>query len=291
MLFRSGTTTIRTNTTRVLSGQANTLPLKHDFQVGAFVPSTWTLQNDGTNGWKLNSAGGAFGTSTRSGVCNFFNIPVGRIVNMTTNKLDLSLAAGVTTLTFDHAYAYFDDIYFDSLRVDISTNCGQSWKTVFIDGKEGLSTAPPLADGTNAFVPTETEWRSNSIDISDLNGNAEALVRFVGLSGFGNNFYIDNIGVTTTVSVNTVPGLTEASIAPNPTANTSDLRFALEQPQSLSMMVYDMEGSLVQSLHLGDLPAGDHVAPLDATQLPSGSYRVVLQGKTGLSQMQWVVLK
>ena len=28
--------------TRVLSGQANLLPLKHDFQSGAFVPSTWT---------------------------------------------------------------------------------------------------------------------------------------------------------------------------------------------------------------------------------------------------------
>lgn len=285
-----GATTIRSNTTRVLSGQANLLPLKHDFQTGSFVPSTWTLQNDGSNGWKLNSAGGA-GGSTRSGTCNFFNIGLGKTVTMTTNKIDLSQAGGATTLAFDHAYAYYegaDGIFFDSLRVDISTDCAQSWKTVFLDGKDGLATAAQLA---TAYVPAADEWRTNTVDISELNGNAEALIRFAGLSGFGNNFFIDNINVTTTTSINTVPGLTEVSISPNPTANNSELRFALEQPQSLSMMVYDMEGSLVQALHLGDLPSGDHVAPLDASQLPSGSYRVALQGKTGLTQMQWVVLK
>lgn len=285
-----GTTTISTSSTRVLSGQANLLPFKHDFQSGAFVPSTWTLVNDGTNGWKLNSAGGA-GGSTRSGVCNFFNIATGKTVSMTTNKVDLSQAGGDTKLEFDHAYAYFDQTYFDSLRIEISADCGQTWKTIFLDGKDGLATAPASPDPNTAWAPTDADWRANSISIAELNGKSEALVRFVGLSGFGNNFYIDNINITTTSSVNTVPGLTAATIAPNPTANASDLRFSLEQPQSLSMLVYDMEGSLVQSLHLGDLPSGDHVAPLDAAQLPSGSYRVVLQGKAGLTQMQWVVMK
>ncbi|HMX38926.1 MAG TPA: Omp28-related outer membrane protein [Saprospiraceae bacterium] len=277
--------------TRVLSGQANLLPLKHDFQSGAFVPSTWTLVNDGTNGWKLNSAGGA-GGSTRSGLCNFYNISGGKEVAMTTNKIDLSQVNGDTKMDFDYAYAYYDDTYFDSLRIEISSDCGETWKTVFLDGKDGLATAPPFADPNVAWAPTAADWKAaSSINLSELNGKSEALVRFVGLSGFGNNFYIDNINITTTTSVNTVPGLTAANIAPNPTASSSELRFSLEQPQSLSMMVYDMEGSLVQSLHLGNLPSGDHVAPLDATQLPSGSYRLVLQGKTGLTQMQWIVVK
>lgn len=285
-----GSTTISSISTRVLSGQANLLPLKHDFQSGAFVPSTWTLQNDGTNGWKLYSGGGAAG-STRSGVCNFFNISGGKVVSMTTNKMDMSLVNGETKLSFDHAYAYYDDTYFDSLRIEITRDCGETWKQIFLDGKDGLSTAPPFADPNTAWAPTADDWKSNTMDVSELNGATEAMIRFVGLSGFGNNFYIDNINVTTTTSINTVPGLTAATISPNPTAQASDLRFSLKQPQSLSMLVYDMEGSLVQSLHLGDLPSGDHVAPLDASQLPGGSYRVVLQGKTGLTQMQWVVLR
>ena len=265
------------------------IPSINDFEGASFPPEGFGIKNEGNNGWKyISQASGAFGSSAKSLACDFYNIPVGKTVELYFPRMDLT---GVTSakLTFDHAKVHYSATDIDDrLRVDVSVNCGANWTTVFDKKGAALSTAPLQ---TAQYLPADDEWVSNEIDFTPYVGQAEVLVRLRGTSDFGNNLYMDNINVTTTSGVNNVPGLANATIINNPTASTSELRFALEQPQSLSLMVYSVEGTLAQSLHLGDLPAGDHVAPLDASQLPSGSYRVVLQGKTGLSQMQWIVLK
>jgi len=145
---------------------------------------------------------------------------------------------------------------------------------------------------TAQYLPTDDAWVANEIDFTPYAGQAEVLVRLRGTSDFGNNLYMDNINVQTTTSgVKDLKSLTTFAIQPNPTQSAAEVRFSLDKTESISLMVYNMDGSLVQSLHLGDLPSGDHVAPLDASQLPTGSYRVVMQGKEGSAQTQWIVLK
>lgn len=265
------------------------IPSVNDFEGATFPPEGYGIKNEGSNGWKyISQASGGYGSSAKSLACDFYNIPTGKTVELYLPRMDLT---GVTNakMTFDHAKSYYSTTDIDDrLRVDVSINCGTNWTTVFDKKGLDLATAPLSLP---QWLPTDDSWVSNEIDFTQFVGQAEVLVRLRGTSDFGNNLYMDNINVAATSGVNNVPGLADATIVNNPTASTSELRFALEQPQSLSLMVYNVDGSLVQSMHLGDLPSGDHVAPLDATQLPSGSYRVVLQGKTGLSQMQWIVLK
>ncbi|MCW5921294.1 MAG: Omp28-related outer membrane protein [Saprospiraceae bacterium] len=273
---------------RALLGAPSSTPFEQGFQMVAFPPAGWSSESvtvgTATHGWKLFTGGGA--SSTRSARCNFFDYATG-LATLTTPKLDLSQADGVTTLTFDHAYAYYSSTFFDSLRVQISNDCGATWQTLFHDGKDGLSTAPPQ---TGAFTPTASQWANNSFDISQFNGSDQVLIRFVGETGYGNHLYIDNVNVTALVSVKEL-ALNTFSIRPNPTRDATQVFFGLEKPESIQLSVFNAQGTLMQTKHLGDLPSGEHTVRLDANNLPAGSYRVVLQGKEGVATALWMIVK
>ncbi len=266
-------------------GQAT--PFVQEFQSAAFPPPSWSVTNAGTNGWKLATNAGGAG-STRSARCNMFDMEKGQVASMVTPKLDLSATTGGTTLlTFDHAYATRNFFSFDSLRILISSNCGETWETIFHDGKNGLATAPSHA---TSWLPEDTEWRANQIDISAYNGSPEVLVNFMAESGFGNHLFIDNLNVTSTVGTKELL-LSNFNLVPNPTRDYAEVRFGLETAQNIQLYVYSSEGALVQSQLLGDLATGEHRIVMNANTLASGSYRVVLQGSQGLAQTQWVVVK
>ena len=268
-------------------GTAQSLPISDDFQGAGFPPAGWLANNAGVNGWKLATNAGA--GSTNSARCNFFDMAKGDLAIFYTPKLDLTNAVDATTFKFDHAYAYKNILNFDSLRVEITSDCGVTWQTLLNDGKLGLSTAP-LHGGVTGWLPMDTEWRSNEFDISSYNGQPEVLIRFVGKSGSGNNLFIDNVNITTTVGTKEL-ALSAFNMVPNPTRDNAELRFGLETAQNIQLHVYSAEGALVQSQLLGELASGEHRVLMNAGKLPSGSYRVVLQGNGGLAQTQWVVVK
>lgn len=262
---------------------ASALPFSNVFQSATFPPTGWQIKNVGTDGWKLAANAGS--NSTRSAKNNMYDYSSGN-TELLTPKVDLTQATGASTLTFDHAYTYYDAFNYDSLRVDISADCGVTWTTLFHDGYIGLSTAPAV---TSSFVPSASQWAPHSFDISSFNGN-EVIIRFVGESGYGNNAYIDNVNVTTAVGVKEL-NLTDFAIKPNPTRDQAEVRFGLDKAQNVQLLVYNNLGALVQSQNLGQLTSGDHFVSLNAVQLNSGSYRVVLQGEAGIAQSQWIVVK
>ena len=275
---------ISTVNTRSLLDAPSAIPFKNDFQTAiSSLPPDWTVVNPSADGWKhaLNAG------TNRSARCNFYDIPEGGRAYLTSPKIDLTAAAGPTSLRFDHAYRTYNATFFDSLRIEVSTDCGVNWTTIFHDGKTGLATVATAS--TAAFTPSATQWRANEIDITSFNGN-EILVRFVGESGFGNNLWIDNVNVSLTTGVKELP-LNEFVLAPNPTKDVANVRFSLTNPGSIRLLVFDAIGALVQSHELGDLVPGTHNFRLDPVNLTSGSYRVVLQGNEGTAQIQWIVLK
>lgn len=283
--FAEGTATIKI---KAVLDASSAIPFVNPFQSAAFPPAGWTLDaDDPAYNWKLATNAGA--GSTRSTRCSLYIVPQGQRSLLITPKIDLSTATNATTLKFDHAYTYYDASFFDSMRVEISANCGVTWETIFHDGKVGLATAPPEA-GNTGWVPTASEWRANELDITAYNGQPEVIVRFVAESGFGNNLYIDNLNLSTTVGTKELT-LSEFSMVPNPTRDYAEVRFGLETAQNIQLFVYSAEGALVQSQLLGELVSGDHRVVLNASKLASGSYRVVLQGSEGVAQTQWVVVK
>lgn len=292
----SSNTGIQTNqvspgvTVNVLTFTQNLpMPVSATFQTGSFTPTGWGIINV-TNGWELKTNAGA-GGSTRSAMINFYDLAEGNVVDLIMPRVDMS-AVQAAKLSYDYAYAYYQGsngaVFTDTFQIDVSTDCGTTWTNLYKLGGADLATAPPTS---GSYSPTAAQWVNKEFDMTPFAGQGNVFVRFRGISGFGNNFYIDNINLSAVSGTVTPLPLSEFALQPNPARSESMLRFGLENAQSIQLLVFNSLGALVHSQNLGDLPAGLHQVELNAASLPAGSYRVALQGRDGVAQKQWVVLK
>ena len=183
LLYSSGVTANATTLCGV-----TTAPFVQDFELATFPPNCWTV--DGlSNGWARSTDASGYGTGTASTFVNFYGLSSGSR-EMTT----FEFSNGTLTtplLKFDHAYATYSGEN-DQLRIDYSTNAGTDWtQLVLYDG----GTSGPLNTGgavnSGAFVPTPAQWATKSVTLPAGTNK----LKFVGISGYGNNLFLDNIKV------------------------------------------------------------------------------------------------
>ncbi len=274
-----------TITYTVVSGKEQ-LPVSKDFEEAVWPPTGYASRG---TGW--TRAGDVGNNSDASMVAPFYNIQENAISELFIPKIDFTGSTNLL-ISFDNAYCWYDstDGVFkkDSMFFDFSTNCATSWTNIFKAGSDDLATADPRG---RFFIPNETEWQENEFSANQMVGLKDVLIRVRSKSGFGNNLFVDNLNIQSVSGTNTLAELGKMEIRPNPAYDQSELRFSLKQPQSLQIMVFDLEGRLVQSKQLGELPSGDHIARLDATTLSKGTYNVSLQSKEGIATMQWFVVR
>lgn len=259
-------------------------PVLANFQTGGVVPNGWVSQNL-TNGWTLATNAGGFGQSSQSASIKFYDLANGT-VDLFMPRVNLSSYTDAV-LRFDHAYAYYvgnGATLTDTFQIDVSTDCAQTWTTIFKAGGVELATAPPASA---AFVPTASQWLANELSLGAYNGTSEVTIRFRGISGYGNNFYIDNINVSgQIVSTTDIDGLEGLSVWPNPTSDQLNIQFDLEEGQPMVLSVYNMLGQMIEQQPLGTVPAGTYFKTLQTASWQPGQYVMVLQGKNGLATMR-----
>ncbi len=172
------------------------LPLTEGFEGATDPPSGWKNIDKGTAGylWTKTSVAGGFGTSANSMFFDNYswNVP-GEKDELQVERLDFSGFTSLT-LTFDVAYQVYSG-YSDSLVVLISTDCGTNFTRVYNKGGSTLSTA---GSATADFVPTAAQWRTETVNLNAYVGQANVIVEFQNVNGFGNNLYIDNINMNGT---------------------------------------------------------------------------------------------
>ena len=84
---------------------------------------------------------------------------------------------------------------------------------------------------------------------------------------------------------------TRLQVVPNPTRETGEVRFTLDQAQEARVYLMDQHGQLVQMLDDGFLDQGLHQIPFYAEGLAAGVYLVVLQTQAGSTSERIVVVK
>lgn len=270
----------------VFKDESAETPIVEDFQADVFPPDGFGKRDDATGAtWQRTSAAGGFGLSSHSMYADFFNYTAGRTFDLVLPKFKLEDGLDAQ-LSFDYAHAQYSTQYSDRLVVEISTNCGANWTPLFDKQGAALTTAPAT---TSAFIPTATQWITSEHSLNDYAGQEGLLIRFRALSGYSNRLYVDNIGLTTSVSAKNLPeSFASLMVAPNPSAGASELRFTLDRAQSLNMVVFSAGGSMIETRYLGFMTEGAHVVNLDGARLPAGSYRVALQGQDGVANIQWI---
>ena len=182
----------RTKTETVTIEAAGNLPYSTDFEAAT---NNFTIENpDNNTTWATTSTVSAYGTGGSALFINNFSYDAAGQQDYYVSDLGDLNGVNDAVLNFDVAYAPYSASFSDGLRVQVSTNCGNSWQTVY--DKSGLDLSTNGGNYvTSQFVPTDTEWRSESISLAAF-ANQYVKVRFVGLNGYGNNLYLDNIDFT-----------------------------------------------------------------------------------------------
>lgn len=175
------------------------LPLTENFESTTFPSTDWSIGNPNANDtWTRSTAASGFGIGSASTrMDNFTNNISGQSDYLYTPTLSLS-GTGSASLKFDVAHARYSATYVDTLEVLISTNCGSTWTSLYRKEGTNLATA---ADATSLFVPTSTQWRTETIDLASYLNIPAVKIAFRNGSGYGNTIYLDNINLTGVAAV------------------------------------------------------------------------------------------
>ncbi len=171
------------------------LPIAEGFEGTLDPPQGWQNVNNGSQSavWTKNASVGGYGTSTSSMSFNNYsnNVP-GEKDELIVKRFALD-SINAAKLFFDVAYGPYAAGYEDSLKVLISTDCGVNFTPLYAKGGLGLGTIGGYSSAS--FVPTSSQWRTDTIDLSAYAGQLNVTLAFQNVNAYGNVLYIDNVNI------------------------------------------------------------------------------------------------
>lgn len=182
----------------------SSLSLPYSASLNGAAPD-WTTQvvnNVGTNSiFGLITSGvtlpdGSSGGAVRA---NFFSAASGRIEVLRTPFISLS---GTTNpvLNFDVAYRSYSSGQNDRIEVVVSTDGGLTYQVgspvLYNKSRTSTPSLATLANNTASFTPSAvSQWRHETVDLSQFAGQTDLLIGFRATSAYGNNAWIANVTI------------------------------------------------------------------------------------------------
>ncbi|MES2133866.1 MAG: T9SS type A sorting domain-containing protein [Bacteroidota bacterium] len=260
------------------------------FSVSTFPPTNWILVNSDGNAatWARATSAGSQST-TQSARYPAYAAPPGDSDDLILPPTSL---VGFTSakLTFDVANApYSATPENDQLQVKVSTDCGATWTTVYDKAGAALNTAPFT---TASFVPTTSQWRSESVSLASYAGNATVLVKFVATSDYGNNIYVDQVNLNAgfTGVQNIDENFKSVELFPNPASFETSVGVNLNNQSEVTLSVLNNVGQIVYQT-VASLQAGANTLHIDTKAFASGIYNVVVASENGTVVKKLSVVK
>ena len=169
----------------------------------------------------------------------------------------------------------------DTLEVLLTTDCGQTFRSVYKKWGEDLSTVDknfPLVFASNdtvGFVPSSVlHWRTEWIDVTKfVPANSRFQFVFRSTSNRGNNLFLDKVDISTV----TLPAkLKQAGflISPNPFEGFFTVRHVLPPTNLRAVRVTNSAGQTVAALSYNG-NASNYIT-IDMTKYANGLYNVEL---------------
>ena len=224
--------------------------VNEDFSSG--IPSDWAVKNGYLFAYDITTGnhGGAV-------VFNAYSFSNNEVDELYLPFEDIS-SMPTPVLKFDVAYRRYNSSSAERLRVLYSTDCGATWTSLYTKSGAGLATVSSTT--TSNFIPTDSQWRTEAINLSSLSNKQNVIIKFEFKSTYGNNVWIDNVqlGDGTGIAENEA----EFNIYPNPAQNV--LNIATEEMIE-SVEIYNLQGQLVKvengnvnSINVASLSTGNY---------------------------------
>ncbi len=286
----------------IVSDTVYDLPIKVDFEDGVFPPRDWKILNpdsaDALNNFTFfpRSGPSGFGVGTRCATVQHFRYNgYGQRDGLVSPSFNL-VEGNRAQLSFNVAYSPlqsnaggFPYLYNDTLRVEISEDCGATWKLLYAKGGTNLMTIPaPKNDEIFlVFNDKPNVWRQELVNLTPYIGKNNLQIKFETVNGFGNNLYLDDFLIETltdtvptdtvptdTVPTDTVPTDTQTVRAaktlknfwvyPTPADAGSQIYLRIPATSPFIVEIYDLKGVLqTRKSHApgpGDYLIADHLA-------------------------------
>lgn len=256
-----------------------TLPYSEGFESTTFPPAGITRNNpDGGITWQRTTLAAYTGTAAAS--IDDMNYPADGMIDELVLPY-LNFYSMAPFLTFKYAYQLRANplpinYWSDTLEVEVSTDCGNTWTLVYKKFDLPLVTTTPTYNTSVNFVPATTaDWATESIDLSAFTMSNKVLIKFQNINGRGNFLYLDDInilsmpvGIETTV----VPKI---EFYPNPSTGVFTCMMQYGKPKS-ELKIYNVLGKLIYST-----PLLSGANTIDITNQAAGMYfyKVTSQGK------------
>lgn len=225
---------------------SNSATLNQNFEVG-LLPTEWYQEFTNSYNWTYNNAVGGFGQSTNCMTVNNYDINApGLFADMVAPVNMSATTAANTSLTFDVAYALYNNGYQDGLQVLVSTNCGATYTTVYNKVGQQLATAP--ANNTAKFVPTATQWRTETIDLAAYAGNSRVLIKFRNINQFGQALYVDNIKLNSNALSTSEFKLPTPIVFPNPITSYGFITVKGNDNSQMKFNLFSLDGKLIDTV-------------------------------------------
>ena len=235
---------------------------------------------------------GGYGTSINSFCYFFWNNFEDEETNIIFSKLDLSTLPKTSYLYFDRAHAVFTESgpEQDLLDVSYSLDCGLTFNSIYQKAGEELATGPAVSSFLYPFIPAANEWTTDSISLSDIAGNKEVIFRFKGVSGFGDNLYIDNVFIENTITNVKTQLIPESSVViePNPSNSKVNIEFEVLNDENYIVQIKSAQGQIVKELTHGKLIQGIH--QLEWVAPSAGIYFVEIQNATSKISKKLIIV-
>jgi predicted esterase len=281
----------------VLDGTPKPLPFVEGFEDEAAL---WTFGGDPSIfQWEYDetvSIGGQQSIGAFNTLLVFYTI--GNTESIISPAID---ADGVSELkiSYDIAYNYHkftppyfttETVFADTLEVMISTDCGETYSSIFKAGGADLATTTepitnPISIPASFMNPASDDWRRDSMLITDLNTD-HILVKFDYTSALGGSINIDNFEVEAMARVSNqeMEPVSAFKMYPNPAQNQLQIDLGTHSMESIHL--YDISGRVVfrQALDL------QNTLSIDLSSLSNGLY-IVEARANGLVQREKLIVR
>ena len=275
---------------------ASPLSVAEGFESPTFPPTGWAINNPNLYSyvWQLNTSIGGYGNSVQS---MYFNNCQGYQDYAPPGKAGLDIIGqrqqiytpeyNFTSITkpeiyFDVAYAPYNSTFSDTLVIYYSTDCGATFTSVYSKGGLTLGTTGSyITSDTNSlgcFLPSNNQWRTDTIHISAIAGLNNVMFSFENRSGNGSPLYVDNINIPGGIVVTNTTGISSnpsVSVYPNP--NNGTFAIALTNISGSPVLkIYNVLGQIVNTYSLKN----DNTE-INLSSQPNGIYIYRVFSETG----------
>lgn len=232
-----------------ITGQVLASPYSQNFNGSLFPPPSWYILNpDARTTWTSRAVVGPNNQTSNAAFIDLFNYSTTRQKDyLYTTTIDVS---GLTTpnIAFDVSHKRFVNGFNDSLGVEISQDCGNTFHTIYSKGSLDLATVAGI-QGMSWEPTSSTHWRRESISLDTFPGSDFLIVRFVTTNASGNNVYIENVNILespTSVQQNSENEILD--IWPNPTHGEVAIQYRSDYTGEMVIELLDIHGRILEQI-------------------------------------------